>query len=68
MPITPYNTGKVKIGCHYVKPQINMHTDETDFWQGVFLGDHRRERRDSIRFWIWCCCVAAVCFMFWGFR
>lgn len=68
MPVPPYNTGKVKIGCHYIKPQVNMNTSETEFWQGVYLGDRAHERRASIRFWIGCCVVAAVCFVLFAFR
>ena len=67
MPVTPYNTGKIKIGCHYVPPQQNYTTAETEHWQNVFLGEHRRERRDSLRFWIGACCIAAVCFIVFGF-
>lgn len=68
MPVTPYNTGKVKIGIHYVPPQQNFNTETTDHWQNVFLGDHAYERRASIRFWIGCCFVAAVCFALFAFR
>lgn len=55
MPITPYNTGKVKIGCHYVPPQQDYNTQESEFWQGVFLGD----RADlGGEFWRWVFVVA----------
>lgn len=68
MPVTPYNTGKIKIGCYYVPPQQNYTTAETEHWQNVFLGEHRRERRDSLRFWVMACCIGALCFVLFGFR
>lgn len=65
---TPYNTGKVKIGIHYVPPQQNYSTPESDYWQSVYLGDHAHERRASIRFWVVCCLIAAVVFIAFAFR
>jgi hypothetical protein len=48
MPITnqfspnykpPFDTGKVRIGLAYTKPQKNyIRTEEDEFWQGVLLG------------------------------
>jgi hypothetical protein len=48
MPITnqfspnykpPFDTGKVRIGLAYTKPQTNYtDTREAEFWQGVLLG------------------------------
>ena len=65
MPVTPYNTGKVKIGCHYVPPQQNYSTQETEFWQPILL----RERRDTGEFWRWVVLVViAFGFGFWGLR
>ena len=68
MPVTPYNTGKIKIGIHYVPPQQNYSTPESDHWQNVFLGDYAHERRASLRFFIWCCAVGAVAFLVFAFR
>jgi hypothetical protein len=47
---TPYNTGKVKIGIHYVPPMLNRNTETTDFWQDLYLGGHRADKRE--RFWM----------------
>lgn len=65
MPITPYNTGKVKIGCHYVPPQQNINTPETDQWQRVFLRDQK-----ECHAWVWFYVMAAVGFAlgYWGLR
>lgn len=68
MPVTPYNTGKVKIGCHYVPPQQNFNTETTDHWQNVFLGDHARTERNALLFFMWCCAVGAVAFLVFAFR
>lgn len=39
---TPYNTGKIKIGCHYQRPvQVNT-TKEDALWMGV-LSKQRKE-------------------------
>ena len=65
MPNVPYNTGKVKIGCHYVPPQQNMNTPESEHWQEVFKGG----RRDTSEVWRWVLLVVvAFCFGYWGFR
>lgn len=65
MPVTPYNTGKVKIGCHYIPPVHNVHTYETDFWQRVVL----RERRET-HWGVWFYIMLVVGFVlgYWGFR
>lgn len=67
MPVTPYNTGKIKIGCHYIKPQVNMNTNETDFWQNVFIGEPRR-----VNVWLLFCVLFWIGFGFavgyWGFQ
>lgn len=68
MPVTPYNTGKVQIGIHYVPPQQNLNTETTEHWQNVFLGEHRRERREWLRFVIGCSVVASVFFLIFAFR
>ena len=43
--VIPYDTGKVKIGCHYVPPQLNHNTETTDYWQDLYLGGHRADKR-----------------------
>ncbi len=65
MPVTPYNTGKIKIGCHYVPPQINYHTDLSDQWQSVFLGE-RRETHWGV--WFYIMLVIGFVLGYWGFR
>jgi len=45
---TPYNTGKVKIGIHYVPPMFNRNTEATDFWQAVYSGEHAARRRERL--------------------
>ena len=46
----PYNTGKVKIGCHYVPPKTNYMDDDGIYWQGVLLGIHQRRQTNKMQF------------------
>lgn len=48
MKQTPYNTGKVLIGCRFDPPKSNHVTREGEFWQSVLLGDHARARRENV--------------------
>lgn len=59
MPQVPYNTGKVKIGCHYVPKPVNLNTYESEFWQDVFIGTPRR-----VNNWTLFCVVLWVGFGF----
>lgn len=59
MPITPYNTGKVRIGCYYVPPQQDFNTETTEHWQGVFLGANRRDENEVWR-WVFVVAVGLV--------
>lgn len=46
MKQTPYDTGKVKIGCRY-EPKVNHVTPEGEFWQGVFLGVYAQRQQQA---------------------
>ena len=39
-----YNTGKVIIGAHYVRPLCKQ-SNEDEHWQGVLLGDYQRQKK-----------------------
>lgn len=65
MKTPPYNTGKVKIGCHYVPPQLNYHTDITDQWQSVFI-DGKREPNWGA--WFYVMFVVGFAFGYWVLR
>jgi hypothetical protein len=65
----PYNTGKLKIGCHYVPPQLNYNTETTDYWQDLYLGGHRAARRERLWMAAYVAAVAVgLCVGFWFFR
>lgn len=66
MPVTPYNTGKIKIGCHYVPQPRNLNTPESDFWQPILLG----EKRESMLWWVLLVLGLLVGFGvgYWGFQ
>ena len=46
MKVTPYDTGKVKIGIYY-EPKHNHHNPDQDWVQDVLLG----ERRSYMTYW-----------------
>lgn len=48
----PYNTGKIKIGCHYVPPLQNHMDSNDEFWQSVLTGDYKNVRKHRMQF-IW---------------
>ncbi len=43
--VTPYDTGKVKIGCHYEPPRFNAMSGDMERLQSALLG-HRGPRLD----------------------
>ena len=45
MKTTPYDTGKVKIGCHYEPPRFNAMSSDMERLQSALLG-HRGPRLD----------------------
>lgn len=44
----PYNTGKVRIGHAYIPQRNHMTDSDAVFWQGVLLGEHGRDRRQTL--------------------
>lgn len=48
--LTPYNTGKVKIGCAYVPPQKNYMTSDDVHWQNVLTGVYQRRMVHRMQF------------------
>jgi hypothetical protein len=48
--MTPFNTGKVKIGSRY-EPIKNHHSAEDDFWSRVLLNDRSKSVFKSWKFW-----------------
>lgn len=46
---TPYNTGKVLIGCRYEPPKPDYMGRSGEFWQSVLLGIHHERRKERWR-------------------
>lgn len=44
MKQTPFNTGKMQIGAHYIPPRHNRMNQEDEFWQSILLGERQKER------------------------
>lgn len=57
----PYNTGKIKIGCHYVPPMQNHMDSNDEFWQDVLTGVHQTRHRNKMQF-IWYVVALVVIF------
>lgn len=57
----PYNTGKVKIGEHYLPPQRDYMTPEGEHWQNVLTGVYQSRRKDRTQFITY---VVALVFLF----
>jgi hypothetical protein len=49
MKPTPYNTGKIKIGCYYEPPPINYMNDDNELIQSVLLGQWERQRKEEVK-------------------
>lgn len=54
LKIVPYNTGKLKIGGHYVPPQRNYMTEHDEHWQNVLTGvyQYRKHRRMQFAWYV----------------
>ena len=57
----PFNTGKVKIGEHYVPPQRNMMTENDEFWQNVLTDVYKEQRRSKMRFILYVVALVIIC-------
>lgn len=68
MPTPPFNTGKVKIGIHYVPPQQNFNTEATDYWQDVYIGKRQSVGREFFRWLLLVVFFAGVIYGFWGLQ
>lgn len=56
--VTPYDTGKVKIGCAYVPP-IRPISEDEHVWQDVFL--HNDKMHSPFRtLAIWAACIVGL--------
>lgn len=68
MKQTPYNTGKVLIGSRYEPPKPAYNDPNSEFWQGVLLGDHRYKRKQRIWFGIYLVALLLVFALMAGFK
>lgn len=59
--VTPYNTGKVKIGSRYQKPAYIEHDKDMLTIQGWLIGDSEKARKS---YWTNVCYTALVAFVF----
>jgi hypothetical protein len=59
---TPYDTGKVKIGCNYF-PKINYHNDDQNWIQSVCLGEKVVSLEDKL---IWYGVLAVLAYAIGG--
>jgi hypothetical protein len=61
---TPYDTGKVKIGCNYQPPLINMYNPDQDWVQEWLLGIEQNwyEKTDNlIQYALFILAIYAIC-------
>ena len=56
----PYNTGKIKIGCHYQPPTKNYMDDEAVHWQNVLTGVHTTRRTQRVQFTLYVAALITV--------
>jgi hypothetical protein len=62
----PYNTGKLKIGVHYVPPQKNYMDAESEHWQNVLTGVHKYRAKDKMQFILYLVGLAVLVVLLWG--
>lgn len=59
--LTPYDTGKVKIGIYYEKPRYCEHDKDMLLVQSWLIGDAARARK---AYWTNVCYMALIAFVF----
>lgn len=66
MKQTPYNTGKVLIGCRYEPPKSNHVTPEGEFIQSVLMGEYQQRVRERVQLgWYVVALVGVMCLIGW---